>query len=189
LPVMARSPNLKTNLDALRLYLELLIGSGKYATAETFLKTGIGEKLMDTQSIVLLQALIHEGNQNDAAAERIHQKLYRQHPGESAYAVNYLRVLIRLGKAREARTVLQPLLKDPTPEILREASHVSAELGDYKEAEKLQARVMELPGKVRFQDWSYLGDIHYSAGNRSAARRAYRQALASAEINLPSQPP
>jgi predicted Zn-dependent protease len=189
LPVMARSHNLKTNLDALRLYLELLIGSGKYATAETFLKTGIAEKLLDTQSIVLLRALVHEGNQNDAAAERIHQKLYRQHPEESVYAVNYLRVLIRLGKAREARTVLQPLLKDPTPEILREASHVYAELGDYKEAEKLQARVMELPGKARFQDWSYLGDIRYSAGNRSAARRAYRQALASAEINLQSQPP
>lgn len=189
LPVMARSHNLKTDLDALRLYLELLIGSGKYATAERFLKSGIAEKLLETHNIILLQALIHEGNQNDDAAERIHQKLYLQHPGENSYALNYLRVLIRLGKAREARTVMQPLLKNPTPEILREASHVYAELGDYKEAEKLQARVMELPGKARFQDWSHLGDIRYSAGNRSAARRAYRQALASAEINLQSQPP
>jgi tetratricopeptide (TPR) repeat protein len=154
-----------------------------------FLKTGIAEKLLDTHSIVLLQALIHEGNQNDAAAERIHQKLYRQHPGESVYALNYLRILIRLGKAREARTVLQPLLKDPTPQILREASQVYAELGDYKEAEKVQARVMGLPGKARFQDWSYLGDIRYSAGKRSAARRAYRQALAVSEINLHLQPP
>jgi tetratricopeptide (TPR) repeat protein len=189
LPIMARSHSLKTDLDALRLYLELLIGSGKYAAAEMFLKTGIAEKLLDTHSIVLLQALIHEGNQNDAAAERIHQKLYRQHPGESVYALNYLRILIRLGKAREARTVLQPLLKDPTPQILREASQVYAELGDYKEAEKVQARVMGLPGKARFQDWSYLGDIRYSAGKRSAARRAYRQALAVSEINLHLQPP
>lgn len=189
LPVMARSHNLKTDLNALRLYLELLIGNGKYAAAETFLKTGIDEKLLNTQSIVFLQALIYEGNQNDAAAERIHQKLYREHPGEKSYALTYLRTLIRLGKTREARTVLQPLLTEPTPEILREASQVHAELGDYKEAERLQARVMELPGKARFQDWSYLGDIRYSAGNRSAARRAYRQALASAEINLHAPPP
>ena len=69
------------------------------------------------------------------------------------------------------------------------AATVYAELGDYKEAEKLQARVMGLPGKARFQDWSYLGDIRYSAGNRTAARRAYRQALASAEINLHAPPP
>jgi predicted Zn-dependent protease len=189
LPVMARSHNLKTDPNALRLYLNLLIGSGDYVTAEKFLKTGISEKIMDAPSINLLRAIIYEGNQNDAAAERIHQKLYRQHPGESAYALNYLHILIRLGKAREARTVLQPLLEDPTPEILREASHASAELGDYKEAERLQARVMESSEKARFQDWSYLGDIRYSAGNRSAARRAYRQALASAEINLQSQPP
>jgi tetratricopeptide (TPR) repeat protein len=189
LPVLARNHNLKTNLDALRLYLELLIGSGKYAVAERFLKTGIDGKLLDTQSIVLLRALIYEGNQNNAAAEGIHRKLHLQHPGESAYALNYLRILTKLGKAREARSVLQPLLKNPTPAILKEASHVYAELGDYTEAERLQTRSMELPGKARFEDWSYLGDIRYSAGNRSAARRAYRQALASAEINLHSLPP
>jgi predicted Zn-dependent protease len=180
---------LKTDLYALRLYLELLIGGGKYATAERFLKAGIAENLLDTQSIVPLRALIHEGSQNDVAAERIYQTLYRQHPGESAYALNYLRILIRLGKSNEARTVLQPLLKDPAPEILREASQVYADLGDYKEAERLQARVMGLPGTPRFQDWSHLGDIRYSAGNRSAARRAYRQALASAEQNSHSPPP
>ena len=189
LPVLARSHNLKTDPDALRLYLNILIGSGDYASAERFLKTGVDEKIMDAPSISLLRAIIYEGNQNDAAAERIYQKQYQQYPGESTYALNYFHILTRLGKLGKARTVMQPLLKNPTPEILREASHVYAELGDYKEAEKLQARVMELPGKVRFQDWTCLGDIRYSAGNRSAARRAYRQALASAEINLQSQPP
>ena len=144
---------------------------------------------MDAPSISLLRAIIYEGNQNDAAAERIYQKQYQQYPGESTYALNYLHILTRLGKLGKARIVMQPLLKNPTPEILREASHVYAELGDYKEAEKLQARVMGLPGKARFQDWSYLGDIRYSAGNRTAARRAYRQALASAEINLHAPPP
>ncbi len=189
LALLARSHNLKTDLNALRLYLELLIGNGKYATAEVFLKTGIPETLLETEGIVLLQALIYEGNQNDAAAEQIHRKLHLQHPEESTYALNYLRTLTRLGKAREARAVLQPLLKNPTPEILQEASNVYAELGDYKEAERLQIRMMELAGKARFQDWSYLGDIRYSAGHRSSARRAYRRALASAETNLQSPSP
>jgi Flp pilus assembly protein TadD len=71
--VMARSHNLKTDPDALRLYLNLLIGSGDYATAEKFLKTGVSEKIVDAPSINLLRAIVYEGNQNDAAAERIHQ--------------------------------------------------------------------------------------------------------------------
>jgi Flp pilus assembly protein TadD len=189
LPIMARSHSLKTDLNALRLYLELLIASGNYAAAETFLETGIAEKLLDTQSIVLLRAIIYERNQNNAAAERIHENLYRQHPGENSYALGYLRILIRLGKAPAARKILQSMLKAPTPEILREAARVNAELGDFKEAEKLQALAMEPLGKASLQDWSDLGDIRFSAGNRSAARRAYRQALVAAGINLRSQPP
>ena len=188
LPILARCHNLKTNLATLRLYLDLLIGSGDYAAAEKFLKTGIDEKILDAPSINLLQALIYEGNQNDLAAEKIHQKLYQQHPGESAYALNYLHILTKLGKTRKAQSVLQPLLKNPTPAILKEAAHVYAELGDYKEAERLQTRFVELPGIAGFQDWSYLGDIRYSAGNRSAAQRAYRRALAAAETYLQSLP-
>jgi predicted Zn-dependent protease len=188
LPILARTHNLKTDPGNLRLYLNLLIGSGDYASAEKFIKTGIDEKLLDTESINLLRGLIYEGNQNDVAAEKIYQKLYQQHPGESAYALNYLQVLTKLGKSKKARSVLQPLLKNPTPEILKEASRVSAELGDYQEAEKLQVRVMGLRGEPRFQDWSYLGDIRYSAGNRSAAQHAYRRALAAAEVNSQSRP-
>ena len=188
LPILAQSKNLKTNLGALRLYLNLLIGSGDYVAAEKFLKTGIDEKILDAQSINLLQALIYEGNQNDVAAEKIYEKLYQQHPGESTYALNYLHILTKLGKTRKAQSVLQPLLKNPTPDILNEAAHVYAELGDYKEAERLQTRFVELSGKAGFQDWSYLGDIRYSAGNRSAAQRAYRRALAVAEVNLQSRP-
>jgi tetratricopeptide (TPR) repeat protein len=189
LPVLARSQSLKTDPDVLRLYLDLLIERGDYASAEKFVKTGIDETLLETESLNLLQGVIYEGNQDDVAAEKIYQKLYQQHPGESAHALNYLHVLTKLGKTRKARSVLQPLLKNPTPEILKEASRVSAELGDYQEAEKLQVRVMGLRGEPRFQDWSYLGDIRYSAGKQSAARRAYRQALASAEIHLQSLPP
>jgi tetratricopeptide (TPR) repeat protein len=188
LPILARSHNLKTDLDALRLYLNLLIASGDYTAAEKFLKTGIDAKILDEQNINLLQAVIYEGNQNDVAAEKIHQKLYQQHPGESAYALNYLHVLAKLGKIRKAQGVLQALLKNPTPAILKEAARVYAELGDYKEAERLQTRFVELSGKAGFQDWSFLGDIRYSAGNRSAAQHAYRQALAAAGMNLQSQP-
>jgi len=188
LPILARSHSLKTDLEALRLYLDLLIASGDYATAERFLKTGIDEKIMDAQSITLLQAVIYEGNQNEVAAERIYQKLVQQHPGEISYALNYLQILTKRGKTRQARSVLQPLLKNPTPAILKEAAQIYTELGDYKEAERLQIRLMELSGKAGFQDWSYLGDIRYSAGSHSAAHRAYRQALAVVEINWQSQP-
>jgi predicted Zn-dependent protease len=186
LPILARSRNLKTDLDALQLYLGLLIGSGDYAAADKFLKTGIAEKIMDAQNITLLRALIYEGSQNDLAAEKLHQKLYQQHPGESAFALNYLQILTKLGKTRRARSVLQPLLTNPTPAILKEAARVYAELGDYKEAERLQTRFLDLPGKATFQDWSYLGDIRYSAGNRLGAQGAYRRALAAAKINLQS---
>jgi predicted Zn-dependent protease len=187
LSVLARSHNLKSDLATLRLYLDLLIANGDYAAAEMFLKTGIDEKILEAQSINLLQALIYEGNRNDLAAETIYQRLYRQYPGESAYALNYLHILTKLGKTRKARSVLQPLLKNPTPAILKEAAHVNAELGDYQEAERLQTRFVELPGIAGFQDWSYLGDILHSAGKRSAAQRAYRRALAAAEMNLQSQ--
>jgi len=64
LPVMARSHNLKTDADALRLYLNLLIGSGDYPTADKFMKASNAEKLQDTESINVLQANIYEGNQN-----------------------------------------------------------------------------------------------------------------------------
>ena len=189
LPILARSRNLKTDLPALQLYLDLLIGNGDYAAAQKFLHTGIDDKLLDAQSITLLQALIYEGNHNDVASERILQKLYQQHPGESAYALSYLQILTKLGKTRKAQAVLKPLLENPTPAILSEAAHVYAELGDYKEAESLQARFLQLSRRAGFQDWSYLGDIRYSAGNRSAAQRAYRQALAVAQIHLQSPPP
>jgi tetratricopeptide (TPR) repeat protein len=184
LPILARSNGLKTKLDPLRLYLELLIRTGRFSVAERFLKTGIQEELLETQSIILLTALIYEGNGNDAAAEQLHRKLYQQHPGANTYALSYLNILIRVGKTGEARTVLQPLLIAPTPDILREAARVYAELGDYKQAERLQSRVMELPGQTRFQDLIYLGDIRQAGGSRSAAQRAYRQALASAQLNL-----
>jgi tetratricopeptide (TPR) repeat protein len=184
LPILARSNNLRTNLDPLRLYLELLVRTGRFAVAETFLKVRIEEGLLETQSIVLLRALIYEGNGNDAAAEQLHRKLYQQHPGANTYALSYLNILIRVGKTSEARTVLQPLLISPTPDILREAARVYAELGDYKQAERLQSRVLESPGQARFQDLIYLGDIRQAGGSRSAAQRAYRRALASAQLNL-----
>ncbi len=188
LSILARSHNLKTDLATLRLYLDLLIESGDYAAAEKFLKTGIDEKLLDAPSINILQALIYEGSQNDPAAERIHQKLYQQHPGDSAYALNYLEILTKLGKTRKAQSVLQPLLKNPTPAIIKEAARVYAELGDFKEAQRLQTRFVDIPGQAGFQDWSYLGDIRYSAGNRSAAQHAYRRALAAAELSVQSLP-
>ena len=189
LAVLSRSHDLKSNLVALRLYLDLLIESGDYAAAEKFLKSGIDGKILDTPSINLLQALIYEGHTNDLAAEKIHQKLYQQHPGESDYALNYLRILAKLGRTKKAQSVLEPLLKNPMPAILKEAAHVYAELGDYRKAERLQNRFVDLPGNAGFQDWSYLGDIRYSAGHRSSAQHAYRQALAAAEMYLPMPPP
>jgi predicted Zn-dependent protease len=188
LSILGRSHNLKTDVGALQLYLNLLIGSGDYAAAEKFLKTGIDEKILDAHSITLLQAVIYEGNQNDVAAEKICLKLYQQHPGENAYALNYLHILTKRGKTRKAQSVLEPLLNNPTPAVLREAAQVYAESGNYKKAEKLQTRLMELPGRAGLQDWSYLGDIRYSAGNRSAAQHAYRRALAATEVTLQSQP-
>jgi Flp pilus assembly protein TadD len=180
---------LKTDLESLRLYLDLLIGNGDFAAAEKFLRSGIDEKLLDAQSITSLQALIYEETENDVAAEKVHEKLYQQHPGEISYALNYLHILAKLGRAGKARSVLRPLLMDPTPDILTEAAHVHAELGDYKEAERLQTLFVVHSGKSELQAWSYLGDIRYSAGNRSAAQRAYRQALAVAETTLPSRRP
>ena len=188
LPILRRSRNLKTDPASVQLYLELLIASRDYVAAEKFLKSGIDEKILDAQNINLLQATVYEGNQNDVAAEKIYQKLWQQHPLESAHALDYLQILAKLGKSRKAESVLEPLLKNPTPAILEAATHVYVELGDYKEAERLQTRFMELPGKSGFRDWSYLGDIRYSAGNRSAAQHAYRRALAAAEMNLQSQP-
>jgi predicted Zn-dependent protease len=189
LPILARSRHLKTDLDTLRLYLDLLIGRGEFAAGEKLLRSGIDEKLLNAESISLLQALIYEGNKNDVALEKIRLKLYQRHPGVIAHALNYLSILTKLGKTQEARRVLPTLLKKPTPALLKEAAHVYAELGDYQEAARLQTRFVELSGDVGFQDLIYLGNVRYSAGNRSSARHAYRQALAAAEKNLKSQSP
>ncbi len=189
LSVMAQCPNLQTDPDALRFYLNLLIESREFATAERIIESIVPEKLASMPGMDLLRATIYEGNRNYVAAEVIHQKLHQQHPDDAALALDYLQILMKLGKRRMAQHVLQPLLKSSAPEILGEASRLAVELGAYQDAERLQARVMELRGPTRFQDWSHLGDIRYAMGNRSAARRAYRQALASAEMNLSSQPP
>jgi predicted Zn-dependent protease len=189
LPILALSHNLKTDVDVLQLYLDLLVGNGDYAVAEKFLSSGIDQKILNAESINVLQALIYEGTQNDLAAEKIHQKLYEQFPAESAYALNYVRILAKLGHTKKAQGILQPLLKNPTLAVLREAATFYAESGNYKEAEKLQTRSIALSGKPGSQDWSYLGDIRYSAGNRASAQQAYRRALAVAELKLHSSPP
>jgi predicted Zn-dependent protease len=189
LAILALSHNLKTDVDALQLYLDLLVGNQDYALAEKFLKSGIDQTILDAQSINVLQALVYEGTQNDAAAEKIHQKLYAQYPGDSGYALNYMRILAKLGQTRKAQNILQLLLKNPTAALLKEAAGFYADAGNYKEAEKLQTRSMELSGKSGSQDWSYLGDIRYSAGNRAGARQAYRKALAFAEMKSQSAAP
>jgi tetratricopeptide (TPR) repeat protein len=187
LSVLARNLNLKTDLAALELYLGLLIRHREWATADKFLQSGVDEKILAAPSISVLRALIYEGNGNDVAAEKIHQKLCNDFPEESAYALNYVNVLTKVGKTRKAQSILEPLLKDPTPAILKKAVGFHVEFGNYKEAERLQGQLLEISGKAGFQDWSYLGDIRHSAGNRSAAREAYRRALAVAELNSRSQ--
>ena len=92
-------------------------------------------------------------------------------------ALNYARVLMKAGKPQKAELVLRPLIHHPSPDVLKEAAQLYAEMGKYAEAEALQKQFLKLSEKVSFQDWSYLGDIRSSAGNRPGADQAYQRAL------------
>ena len=188
LPILAQNPGLKTNLVAVQIYLSLLLDQREEAVAEKFLKTGIDEKILATQSISMLRALLYQRVHDNVAAERVCEKLYNDFPEDNAFALEYVNVLMKLGKTKKAESVLKPLLKDPTPAVLRQAVSFHAEQGNHKEAERLQTRLMAMAGNAAVQDWSYLGDIRYSAGKRSSAQHAYRRALALTENNPGLQP-
>ena len=64
LTVLNRHPNLRTDLTALHLYLNLIAETHDYARAEKFLKSGIDKKKLEDTSIRELLASIYEGNKN-----------------------------------------------------------------------------------------------------------------------------
>jgi tetratricopeptide (TPR) repeat protein len=177
LVVLRDHHRLKEDLSALELYLNLLAETHDYARAEKFLNSGIDERKLEPVSIRQVVASIYEGNKNYPAAEKIYLGLCHEDRSDSANALNYARVLTKAGKINRAQAVLKPLLQNSRPDTLREAAQLYADMGKFNEAEALQKRFLQFAQQADFHDWSYLGDILSSSGNRAGASRAYQQAL------------
>jgi predicted Zn-dependent protease len=135
LAVLNRHPNLRTDLTALHLYLNVIAETHDYAKAEKFLKSGVDKKKLEDTSIRELLASIYEGNKNYPAAEKIYRRLFEQDSSDSMRGLNYARVLMKVGKPQKAELVLRPLIHHPNPDVLKEAAQLYGEMGKYAEAE------------------------------------------------------
>ncbi|MSU49651.1 MAG: hypothetical protein EXS37_11300 [Opitutus sp.] len=86
-------------------------------------------------------------------------------------------MLLLRGHTAEARALLAPLLLKPTPPILRLAAEIARAAGDRAAAEKYQMAYLNSLRTAPALDWSALGDIRLSRGDRTGAKRAYAEAL------------
>ncbi|TAL40259.1 MAG: tetratricopeptide repeat protein [Alphaproteobacteria bacterium] len=135
---------------------------------------------------------IAAGKTEEAVA--LHAKLHKQHPKDRAIALAYAQLLRKTGKPAQAVKVLTPLASfksrnnDSNPVtiytsnavILNELAAAHIATGNFAEAEKLLAHVLEDPSAapLHADADSLMGIVMDARGDHRAAEQSFNRALA-----------
>jgi tetratricopeptide (TPR) repeat protein len=170
-------------------FLSWLVQGEAFDRAEHFMGR-VTPAVKSESSMLELAARIAETRGRRVDALLAFQTLAKRQPGEVRYAVNTARLLMELGRSREAKTVLEPLAHLNTPEVLRGLARIYAAGGDYQKAERIQRELLARPESQTPQAWGFLGDILLSRGNKAEAKLAYEKAvqLALQEAQVDGEP-
>jgi tetratricopeptide (TPR) repeat protein len=181
---LSRHSHLRDEAPPASLFLELLRLNRDTATARTFLSEPLGPNLVTNENVMERVAHLWEMLHDYPAAERIWRQLLKLRPADQENLVGLTRVMILRGHYAEARAVLAPHLEHPTPALLRLAAEVAYATGDFRLAEKYQMQLLAVSPLASPPDWTTLGDIRLSRGDRIGARRAYSEALTRMKSQL-----
>jgi tetratricopeptide (TPR) repeat protein len=175
--LLARHRRLHADPVAAALYLELMRLNDDTAAERLFLATPFAPPAARDDNVRERCALAWEALHDFAAAEKLWRELLAERPEDPARVADLARLLLGRGRTREASALLAPLLVDPPPPVLRLAAEVALAAGDPRAAEKYQSAYLTARPEAPASDWSALGDIRLSRGDRSGARSAYTEAL------------
>jgi predicted Zn-dependent protease len=129
-------------------------------------------------------ALAYEALRDFAAAEQLWRALLAAKPDDASRVADLCRVLLLRGRTKEASALLETLLRQPTPPLLRLAAEVASAAGNLRAAEKYQRAYLAAVRDAPASEWSTLGDIRLSRGDRFGARSAYAEALRRMQARL-----
>lgn len=174
---LAPHTRLREDLNALLLYLDLMRLNNDVAAERSFLAQPVSAALAGDDGVLERIARVREAHRDYAEAERLWRTLHGQRPRDFARAADLARVLLLRGRTAEAKALLAPFLRAPTPAVLRLAAEISTSAGDQRAAERYQLAYLAAVQSAPPADWGALGDIRLSRGDRTGAKRAYAEAL------------
>lgn len=172
---------------ATALFLELMRLNNDTTSERLFLATPLTPSVAGDESVRERLARTHEALRDYPTAERLRRELLEERPGDPERIADLTRVLLLQGRTAEARALLTPLLQAPSPAILRIAAEIAQASGGHLTAEKYQLAYLAAQRTAPALDWSALGDIRLSRGDRTGAKRAYAEALRRMQAQLPAK--
>lgn len=173
--LLATHPGLYTEAEVVQYYTSLLLQAQDYVSAGKFITQVKNPGALETPGMLEAQAHIFEANKQLDKAALLYEKLYHLDRGNLHYVMNHARMLAIMGRAKEAKEIVEPYLARPTRQILRLAAQVFGDAGDTQAAENLQKRYLASNPRDIPEAWGYLGDIMLTRGDRTNAKRAYRR--------------
>jgi Tfp pilus assembly protein PilF len=187
--VLAAHHRLHEDPIAAALYLELMRLNNDTAAERRFLAVPLTGALALDENVREHCAAAYEAGRDFPAAERLRRELLAERPEDPVRVADLARVLLLRGRVREATALLEPLLRRPTPDTLRLAAEVALAAGRVRDAEKYQLAYLQAVRTAASSEWSALGDIRLSSGNRSGARSAYAEALRRLQTQVAQKEP
>ncbi|MFT4901312.1 MAG: putative Zn-dependent protease [Lentimonas sp.] len=166
-------PELKKESSIRELYLDLALRSNQSARARNFLEALPTQAWQSNPPMLETAAYMYETLGENAKAEPLYQMAYQLKPGNINAALKWASILCAQGKSSQARAILDPLLINPTPAVLKMAAEMYASIGDYAAAEQLMIQMLHLNHIPASNEWGLLGDIRLSRGDQKGAKQAY----------------
>ena len=175
-------PQLGRALEPTRLHLNLMRLNNDIAAEREFLKRDFPAEIWADSESKQLIARGYLALGDLKTSSRLLRELHEEIPGDWDVTADLVLVLQRLGKTREAKQLLAPLVASNEPTALRLAAEVSSALGENADAERFQLRYLALVAPGAPSDWGALGDIRLARGDRNGAKQAYRKALREMQL-------
>jgi len=187
--IVAAHTRLRDEPAAAELYFDLMRRNEDVAAERRFLARPFADAVARDESVRERIARAREALGELPEAERIWRELLAERPADPERTADLARILVRRGNAKDARALLEPLLRTPTPPVLRLAAEVAQAAGDPRAAEKYQLAYLAALRPGSAADWSALGDIRLSRGDRTGAKRAYAEALRRLQAQIATTAP